>query len=278
MLLKNLLDRAQQGDRYFRWRGGDVSRLEALTDAVFALALTLLVVSLEVPTTFAELKAAFFLLPAFAICFALLLYVWVSHFRFHRRYGLEDGLTVTLNGVLLFLVLGYVYPLKFLFYWLWTQFGLADPLASQVFSSQGEIQLLMVAYGLGVAALFGTLWLLNFLAWRHRDALQLTPVERALTRGTMSEHAITVGIAVLSVLIASWSESSGGFAGMIYFLMPICQGLNGWRNGVKVEAIAKQEAKSLAAAEASTLLAPDPATESPADSSLPPADSSKPLD
>jgi uncharacterized membrane protein len=253
MLLKNLLDRAQQGDRYFRWRGGDVSRLEALTDAVFALALTLLVVSLEVPKTFAELKSAFFLLPAFAICFALLLYVWVSHFRFHRRYGLEDGLTVTLNGVLLFLVLGYVYPLKFLFYWLWTQFGLADPLANEVFSSRGEIQTLMIAYGLGVAALFGTLWLLHFLAWRRREALQLTRVEQALTRGTMSEHAITVAIAVLSMVLAALSPSNGGLAGMIYFLMPVCQGLNGWRNGVKVDALVKQEEKASAAVDPSTL-------------------------
>jgi len=268
MLLKNLLDRAQQGDRYFRWRGGDVSRLEALTDAVFALALTLLVVSLEVPKTFAELKSAFFLLPAFAICFALLLYVWVSHFRFHRRYGLEDGLTATLNGVLLFLVLGYVYPLKFLFYWLWTQFGLADPLANEVFSGRGEIQTLMIAYGLGVAALFGTLWLLHYLAWRRREALQLTLVEQALTRGTMSEHAISVSIALLSVLIASLNANYGGFAGMIYFLMPICQGLNGWRNGVKVDALVEEAEKILAAAEpstlpvaeASTLLAPDPST------------------
>ena len=32
-----------RGDKNFtKWRGGDVSRLEALTDAVFAIAITLL--------------------------------------------------------------------------------------------------------------------------------------------------------------------------------------------------------------------------------------------
>lgn len=238
MLRKNLRDRAQQGDPYFSWRGGDVSRLEALTDAVFALALTLLVVSLEVPASFGALHQAFFLLPAFAVCFALLLYVWVSHFRFHRRYGLEDGLTVALNGVLLFLVLGYVYPLKFLFYWLWSMWGGIDGGIER--PSDSEAQLLMIAYGVGVIGIFGVLWLLHWIAWRRREGLELTEVERALTRGTMSEHALSVAIASLSVVIAAAGERNASLAGVTYFLMPVCQGLNGWRNGRKVDRLVKQ--------------------------------------
>ena len=53
--------------------------------------------------------------PAFAICFALLFQVWWRHFNFFRRYGLEDGTTITLTGILLFVMLFYVYPLKFVF-------------------------------------------------------------------------------------------------------------------------------------------------------------------
>src|SRR5262245_64312464 len=52
---------------------------------------------------------------AFAICFALLFQVWWRHFNFFRRYGLEDVPTIVLTGVLLFVVLFYVYPLKFVF-------------------------------------------------------------------------------------------------------------------------------------------------------------------
>src|SRR6476620_793949 len=93
----------------------EVSRIEGFSDAVFAFAVTLLVVSLEVPHTFTELSAAMRQFFAFAICFALLFQVWWRHFNFFRRYGLEDAPTIALTGILLFVVLFYVYPLKFVF-------------------------------------------------------------------------------------------------------------------------------------------------------------------
>ena len=61
---------------------------------MFAFAVTLLVVSLEVPHTFDELWLAMRQFFAFAICFALLFQVWWRHFNFFRRYGLEDAPTI----------------------------------------------------------------------------------------------------------------------------------------------------------------------------------------
>jgi len=102
-------------EKYFRWRAGEITRLEAFCDVVFGFAITLLVVSLEVPHSYAELLADLRGFLPFAACFAQLILIWRTHYKFSRRFGLEDDYTVFLNVVLLFLVLFYVYPLKFVF-------------------------------------------------------------------------------------------------------------------------------------------------------------------
>jgi hypothetical protein len=68
-------------------RGREVTRLESFSDAVFGFALTLLVVSLEVPKSFADLIDAMQGFPGFAVCFTMLAMLWNSHYKFSRRYG-----------------------------------------------------------------------------------------------------------------------------------------------------------------------------------------------
>ena len=110
-------------------RRHDISRLEAFSDAAFAFALTLLVVSLNVPRSYDELMTLVRGFPSFACCFALLVWIWHEHNMFFRRYGLQDSWTVFLNGLLLFVVLFYVYPLKFMFD---SMFAMFAPGTSQV--------------------------------------------------------------------------------------------------------------------------------------------------
>src|SRR5579885_2426796 len=115
MIRAQLMRRGQGSSNGFRLRGTDVTRLEGFSDTVFGFAVTLLVVSLEVPTNFDDLLTTMSDLVPFAICFAILCLLWYQHYLFFRRYGLHDGTMVVLNSLLLFVVLAYIYPLKFLF-------------------------------------------------------------------------------------------------------------------------------------------------------------------
>src|ERR1041385_1970922 len=143
----------------FRLRGREVRRLESFSDAVFGFALTLLVVSLDVPKSFEDLVNTMRGFPAFAICFLLLALIWNSHYKFCRRFGLDDGTARFLTCVMLFLVLFYVYPLKFLFNLSITAllFGSAAQPAAMTAS---QFSTLLIIYGLGFAAVYLALMLL----------------------------------------------------------------------------------------------------------------------
>jgi len=217
-LRKSASDAVQQGDEYFRWRGGSVSRLESLFDAVIALALTLIVVSVDVPKSFDELMLAFRKLPAFAICFAILLMCWYYHFLFHRRYGLEGYPVVILNCVLMFLVVFYVYPLKFLYTFMFAQQG-------EVQIDQSQMGLLMALYSGGFVAIFVVMLLLHIYAWTRRKDLELNRNEEIQTRMKIAEHGIYILIGMLSIGIAclgGWAP----LAGMIYALIGPAQFAN----------------------------------------------------
>jgi uncharacterized membrane protein len=228
MIRQHLPLHALRGERYFRWRGGDVSRIEGITDAVIALAMTLLIVSLEVPADFRGLVDTFRELPAFAICFALLVMVWYYHFQFHRRFGLENLPVVLLNAALLFLLLFYVYPLKFLF----TQ--LIDGL---LYDEHGigfeDGRTLMLLYSSGVVGVFGLFATMHGYAYRHRETLELTEVERLVTRSTIRQHLIHLAFGLASVLLALAARPA--LAGLIYFGIGPVQFLNGWISGRRIE-------------------------------------------
>ena len=170
-------DRAFAG---FRLRGQQVTRLESFSDAVFGFALTLLVVSLDVPKSFGDLVNTMRGFPAFAICFLLLALIWNGHYKFCRRYGLDDGTARFLTCVMLFLVLFYVYPLKFLFNLSIT--GLLLGAGPPISMTGAQLSMLLLIYGLGFAAVYLAMALLYFHAWRLRGLLQLTEVEKFDTR------------------------------------------------------------------------------------------------
>ncbi len=212
MLRKHLISGQSGAEPGFHWRGAEVTRLEGFTDAVFALAVTLLVVSLEVPKTLPELLVAMRGFLAFGVCFALLANVWYQHYRFFRRYALETPWVVFLNCVLLFFVLFYVYPLKFLF----------TAIFNSAEISASEMRTLFTIWSLGYAAVFAVFTLLYLHAWRIRAQLTLTPLETLRTEVSLVDHLAMVIVALLSTALArTMPERFIGFAGYIYFVVPL---------------------------------------------------------
>ena len=209
-------------------RNREISRLEAFSDAVFGFALTMLVVSVEVPKDYEALIQRMYGFPAFACCFALLVWIWWEHNAFFRRYGLEDGLTVFLNGVLLFVVLFYVYPLKFMFdQFLGMFFRRGD--TPYKLMSFGELASASAIYGFGFLVLFVMFALLYARAYSKRAELDLSPIEVFDTKMFAGHHLVSAGVGLIALLIALYGPRQ------FVFVSPMAFGLMGpfhWLFGV----------------------------------------------
>jgi hypothetical protein len=235
MIRGKLIDKRIGDDRTFRWRSHEVTRTEGLSDAVFGFAITLLVVSLEVPRTFAELMQTMRGFGAFAISFTLLFIVWYNQYKFFRRYGLTDNLTMLLNGVLLFVVIFYVYPLKFVFTLIVNQFTgggaeirLPNGTVEHMIDNADQMSKLMLIFGAGYVAVFGVFVLLYWHAYRKRALLDLDELEIFDTRTDIQESSLNVGIGTLSMGVASLGGGRlAGLAGMTYMLCPVLLTIHG---------------------------------------------------
>lgn len=208
-------------DRRFRWRGTDVTRLEGFSDAVFAIVLALLFLRAAPPETFADLNAAMKALVPFAATFAIIAYIWVEHWLFSRRYGLRDATTTVLNLVLLFLLLFYAYPMKFLFTLL--SVGLFGPIGTldmnrmlEGMQGAADAERLFVFYGTGYGAIFATLALMYLRAYRLREALALDPLERHMTIGSLRQSLLQTAVAAVSVVITLTYGVAFGMPGWVY--------------------------------------------------------------
>ena len=200
-------------------RNNEIQRIETFSDGVFAFAVTLLIVSLEVPKSFEELVTTMRGFFAFGISFLLLVMIWNEQHRFFRNYGMEDGWTLTLNGTLLFLVLFYVYPLKFLFSLLFGDqiYGAGN---SPFTIRQKEIPHLMMIYAIGFMAIYSLFLLMNIHARRNHKKLRLTKLEIFDCRSNIYRLTIMILAGFLSLFVAMFlKDDSAGMAGYVYFLI-----------------------------------------------------------
>jgi uncharacterized membrane protein len=191
----------------FRWRSHEITRIEGFSDAVFGFAVTLLIVSLEVPRTSTELLETMRGFGAFVATFIILVGMWRAQFTFFRRYGLEDNTTVSLNLVLLFTVLFFVYPLKFLFGVMLTKLRMK----AMIETAHGLVPVVLpehkkwifMIFALGYVAVFAVFSLLYRHAYKQREALALNEFEIYETKLSIRQMTllVVIGIAYFSVAL-----------------------------------------------------------------------------
>lgn len=214
----------------------DSSRLEAFSDAVFGFALTLLVVALEVPDSFDELAVTMRGFVAFAASFAVLYWIWYEHQRFFRRHPLADGVTLILNAVLLFVVLFYVYPLKFMFTFLAGLFLGLD--GERVTVTMGQSRLLLVVYGVGFAAVFAIFALMYRHGASRARAQERDPKETRQSLDIASAHTLSMCVGLISVGLALVLPlEQAGLAGFLYILLGPLHAWHGVRSARRAASV-----------------------------------------
>ena len=233
-------------DAGFRWRGTEVSRIEGFSDNVFGFALTLLVVSLEVPKTFSDLQETIQGSIGFALAFGLLFIFWHEHYKYFRRYGLEDNTVIWINAALLFVILFFVYPLKFLFFYLVKAFsGLSRnvqlPDGSFVPAIENyQWSTLMTVYGCAFVMIYVIFILLYLHAYRKKAELELNEVELLITKNSIIGCSVNCLIGIISItIVTSGGFQYAGISGLMYAFIGPVQTVLGYYNRKKINQLKK---------------------------------------
>ena len=233
----------------FKLRGKEVSRLEAFSDTVFGFALTLLVVSLSTPQNIDDLTGLLRGLPVFAVCFGMLYSLWNCHYVYCRRFGLEDATVRTLTGLLLFTVLFFVYPLKFIFTLFINGFLGLDRSVNIALRSESDLALAFIVYGVGWVATMAIFAAMYGYAFKQRESLGLSKLEAHHTRFGATGFVLISLVGVLSIILACVLHGKWlAFSGFCYCLVGAVTGLHSSREN--------RIAKEIQASEGSTELPP----------------------
>ncbi|MCH2214063.1 MAG: DUF1211 domain-containing protein [Flavobacteriales bacterium] len=221
----------------FRYRGLTSSRLENLIDAVFGFSITLLVIASEVPRDYVELQASMYSFSGFIFCILLLLSIWNNQNNFFLHYGLQDETIKILTFLFLFLLLFYIYPLKYLFSYLGTaiyaqiMIGFGDKSEALVMAvdklnesalSEAEWRDIMIRFGLGLFLIYALLALMHLHALRKKKELELNSLEEFETGTAIRSYIILMIIAFSSILVVAIFGGVGAvYAGSIYGAIPL---------------------------------------------------------
>lgn len=203
------------------YRGKSPSRLDNLTDAVFGIAVTLLIFNLSNPNSLADLIVFSKTLPAFLISIGFLMIIWQEHVRFSEVFTVKGPWMIFLNVLFIALIIFYVYPLRFLTLFLTKVIFDTDQLVE---ISAKEIPDLMIYYGSIAFALYFILFWFYAVTIKKRESLDLNKIELLYAKYQKIRMVIMFVVPILSILLVwlirpysiSWSSFLGGMMYSLY--------------------------------------------------------------
>ena len=162
-------------------------RLESFSDGVFAFAATLLVVSFEVPDNFDTLKDLLIQFVSFGLSFLALVLIWIVHYNYYRKINRIDYVIIAINMLLLFVILFYIYPMKFI----------ANMITGKSsVSSADELSLLFTIYGFGFALIF------SCIAFLYNYSAKLEPELSTYLKFYRTHFLLYVVVGIVSIGLA----------------------------------------------------------------------------
>lgn len=190
------------------------SRLEALSDGVFAFASTLLVVNVGLDTNVVSFNEELPNFISFGVSFFVMMGIWFCHYKFFRRTDYVDNWIIVLNMILLFTVLFYIFPIKSL---IGSSIG-GERITIEKFSQIFQL------YSIGFAIIFGALSLMYVRAYKKENSTNKILLFYARHFG------IFVLVGVISFILAKLNLGlKYGTPGFIYFFL----GILCWIHSVK---------------------------------------------
>jgi uncharacterized membrane protein len=194
------------------------SRLESLSDGIFAFAMTLLVLSLSVPIL--SKSEAPFVLPAklaeiwpefllFVIAFFILSGYWLSHHRILSPVVYVDKWLIRINFVVLFFVV-------------------LIPFTTSVSGDYSYVLEAVLLFHINL--LLGSLTLTILWAYIYRNFTRLSPEETLPSREGLARGVIFPGVCVLAIGISFVSPQNSMWSyALIPFLMLAAHHWGFWR-------------------------------------------------
>ncbi len=188
----------------------NIGRIEAFSDAVFAFAATLLVVSIGYEESSSVIKIDWAAFIGFGVSFFVLVALWSLHYNFFRRANYVDNWIIAINAILLFVVLYYVFPLK----------SMVNSMTGRQRLSIDDFSSLFQLYSLGFLLIFSCYSIMYYRAYRKTKEERLNYDLLFYSR----HFAIYILVALASIVTSKFRIGlSFVLPGVIYILLgPLC--------------------------------------------------------